>query len=693
MRKTSFVQTLFMFLMMIGLLSTPCNAVAAQMDVSSVLSQGVALKIASSKAYVYGRETMIDPNNADVVPFTEQGRTLVPVRFIAESFGAKVEWLSDTQTVIIRTKDKTVSLVIDQNEMDVGGVRLPLDVSAKVVNDRVFIPLRRLAEDALGQKVFYDRGLIILSSKENPFDKMDQDQAVSTMIPMFKSPPSAPYMIYYGALNDEVIEMAKTYPIVILHPAQANLTREQVANIQKGIDRDDPRDDVKVFGYISIGEDVRTTGKTALQMKGDPRFIGDGSGPRVDPRGAFPDSNPHLKGIDVKGAPSPGGTGFASYYLDDNDFDGAPDINKAFNGAFVNAGDPNWYQTLNLMRKDSSDGIHGLREILSTDYGRGLGCDGIFLDTIDTCAPNSYTDKTSFNQSEFEWTAPGATQFVKRLRSEYPDKYIAQNRGLFFFHPNLPQYQYTTRPYVDYVVFESFRMDSSPSAVFSPLTFADNSNNFAPKIAAEAGRPDGFVVLGLSYAEGPASQISSDTLIGKSDIGKSLLFEELSLYNRFGFIPYITNGWITLVNDFAKNNGFMKDTFPPTWSSTLNLDTTWPATLPVARVGLQQAVAGEKSVTLSWDVALDQSKVSYHAYFSRTPFDFAADVNLTKTTKLLLTPRVGAAYQNGTGPLSFPYEATVTNLAANSQYYFVIRAVDALGNEEKNQVVLSVKTK
>ena len=40
----------------------------------------------------------------DVAPFIEEGRTLVPVRAVAEALDAKVDWDKDTRTVIINTK-------------------------------------------------------------------------------------------------------------------------------------------------------------------------------------------------------------------------------------------------------------------------------------------------------------------------------------------------------------------------------------------------------------------------------------------------------------------------------------------------------------------------------------------------------------------------------------------------------------
>lgn len=56
----------------------------------------------------------------------------------------------------------------------------------------------------------------------------------------------------------------------------------------------------------------------------------------------------------------------------------------------MNAGDPVWFQTLKDMRFDGPDHLFGMDELLQEDVGRGLGCDGLFLDTVDTAAPNYY---------------------------------------------------------------------------------------------------------------------------------------------------------------------------------------------------------------------------------------------------------------------------------------------------------------
>lgn len=121
--------------------------------------------------------------------------------------------------------------------------------------------------------------------------------------------------------------------------------------------------------------------------------------------------------------------------------------------------------------------------------GNKLGMDGVFLDTVDTAAPNSYTNDHSPNQSEFEWTAPGYADYLKKLRSAYPNKLILQNRGLFFFDPNLPHYAYNGGKELDYVLFESYRLDSNTSKLYNSNFFMENKFSVTPKLMAEANRP------------------------------------------------------------------------------------------------------------------------------------------------------------------------------------------------------------
>ena len=476
------------------------------------------------------------------------------------------------------------------------------------------------------------------------------------------------YMIYYGILDDSVMENAVLYDLAILHPKSGELTRQQVAGIQAA--------GTKVLGYLSVGEDLRTAGLSAEEMRTDPRFTGDGSGPRVAP-----------DGTNLSGSPSPGGTGYASYYLDDNDRDGLPDRNPYFGCAYTNIGDPAWFDVLEGMTLDGADGAAGIREILTTDYGRGLGCDGLFLDTLDTCAPNAYTSDDNPARTRFEWTAAGIIPFLTNIKERYPDKLICQNRGLFFYDPRLPHYRYCPRAFVDDVMFESYRLDSNPNELYHAGYFADNKYQIAPKLLAEAARPDGFTVLSLGYAEGPPAFRLQDSLGEIANEGTELLLADIAEATCMGFSHYLTDGSLTLVNHFVLTHQEPTAPSVPRWSSVFNDSPTWPPRAPSPRVGIGRAEpVKDGTVAVSWDVALHPDGVVYTLYYSDTPFDFALDPRLTTACQQTLLPGMGNGY--GEDEYAYPYRATVGGLTPGRRYYFVIRARAACegGWEETNTV-------
>ncbi len=508
------------------------------------------------------------------------------------------------------------------------------------------------------------------------------------------------YLVNYGAWPSDAVAVAHKHQLVIVNPSRADMHRQDVAAIQSGSNPSDPSDDVLVLCYVSVGEDLRTASLTDAQVRADPRFRGDGTGPRIDPRG--PDAaGTSLAGINPQGSPSNGGTGFASYYLDDNSVydspnhvgDGFPDRNPLFGSLFVNAGDPAWYGEIDGMRIDSADGLVGLREALTSNYGRGLGCDGVFLDTIDTAAPNSYTNPASSNETKFEWTAPGFGAFIRKVHENYPDKLILQNRGVFFFDPRHGAYPYNARAAIDFVLYESYRLDSSDAELWNPTFYPDNQFNIAPKLMAEANRPDGFRVLSLGYAEGPADQMSPLTLGGQSTLGSDDLLEDIRVTQQLaGFRHYLTNAKVDLVNDFVLTHEALDDHDPPQWTSTYNDHQQLPAVAPTPRVGIQQAVVADGKVTVRWDVAMDQNRVHYVLYAQPQPFDFTADPTLSAARRTVLTPTVPTAYLAGVGPDSYPYEASLSSFPRGQLQYLLIRAVDESpnANEDSNTVVLSV---
>lgn len=88
----------------------------------------------------------------EVPPIIENDRTLVPLRAIFEAMGASVNWDNKTRTVTSAKGATTVVLTIGSINPTVNGQVWPLDVPAKIKNDRTLAPLRFVGE-AFGGKV------------------------------------------------------------------------------------------------------------------------------------------------------------------------------------------------------------------------------------------------------------------------------------------------------------------------------------------------------------------------------------------------------------------------------------------------------------------------------------------------------------------------------------------------------------
>jgi hypothetical protein len=89
---------------------------------------------------------------------TNAGRTLVPLRFVGEALGAGVDWKPETRQVIITDEGKEIILTIGSRQVRVDGVQQTIDCAAKTrPPGRTFVPLRFVSE-TLGARVDYDAG-------------------------------------------------------------------------------------------------------------------------------------------------------------------------------------------------------------------------------------------------------------------------------------------------------------------------------------------------------------------------------------------------------------------------------------------------------------------------------------------------------------------------------------------------------
>jgi hypothetical protein len=115
-----------------------------------------------SKEYKVGKvkKTM------DVVPFTKDARTLIPIRYVVEAIGGKIEWSQNTQETSITVDSTNIIMRVGEPTATVNGVVTPIDsTNPKVmplnVGRRVFIPLRFVLETIKAEVIWNPYGRLI----------------------------------------------------------------------------------------------------------------------------------------------------------------------------------------------------------------------------------------------------------------------------------------------------------------------------------------------------------------------------------------------------------------------------------------------------------------------------------------------------------------------------------------------------
>jgi hypothetical protein len=111
-------------------------------------------KIGDTKFTVNGKEQTMD-----VAPYIKDGRTFLPVRYVAQALGvseSNILWNAADQTVVLMKGDRVVKLQIGSTTMYINGVTFTMDVAPELVEPgRTMLPFRWVAQ-ALGATVEWD---------------------------------------------------------------------------------------------------------------------------------------------------------------------------------------------------------------------------------------------------------------------------------------------------------------------------------------------------------------------------------------------------------------------------------------------------------------------------------------------------------------------------------------------------------
>ena len=103
--------------------------------------------VIGKKKFTENQEGLKSEKELDVAPFIENGRTMLPLRAIAESIGIKVDWDNSTRTAIFTNGDLVAKIQIDGKKVLLSDGRIiELDAKPRIVKDRIVLPITNLSQ-------------------------------------------------------------------------------------------------------------------------------------------------------------------------------------------------------------------------------------------------------------------------------------------------------------------------------------------------------------------------------------------------------------------------------------------------------------------------------------------------------------------------------------------------------------------
>jgi flavodoxin len=140
MKKT--ISVILSLIMMLSLTLTGC---AAESETAKPQENTkIVLQIGNPTMVVNGIDKPIDENGT--VPVIINDRTLLPVRAVVEEMGGEVAWNGETREVTLNCGENEIKLIIDSKDAYLSGEKTTLDTAPTIINDRTMLPIRFIAE-------------------------------------------------------------------------------------------------------------------------------------------------------------------------------------------------------------------------------------------------------------------------------------------------------------------------------------------------------------------------------------------------------------------------------------------------------------------------------------------------------------------------------------------------------------------
>lgn len=118
------------------------NVTALYADGTVDPARQIILTVGKKEATVFHEEKV-----NDVAPEIVNGRTMLPIRFIAEALGATVDWNGENESVTVSGENLKLEIPVGKETAFVNGTETALDAPSFIENGRTYLPLRFVAEN------------------------------------------------------------------------------------------------------------------------------------------------------------------------------------------------------------------------------------------------------------------------------------------------------------------------------------------------------------------------------------------------------------------------------------------------------------------------------------------------------------------------------------------------------------------
>lgn len=149
----------------------PINCFCAPWIDINIIYDGKTSRYNAENVYLYVNGKRAENLSMPAIIFN--GSTLVPAREVFEPLGANVVWKKETEEVDISYKNTSITIKINSETASVNNNTYTLSMPAKIINNKTMIPVRFIAE-SLGLAVEWDAKKRIINIREKA-DNLNND--------------------------------------------------------------------------------------------------------------------------------------------------------------------------------------------------------------------------------------------------------------------------------------------------------------------------------------------------------------------------------------------------------------------------------------------------------------------------------------------------------------------------------------